>query len=371
MHPGKAITDLYIHGAVAGKEKKVTISTFDLNGKPYSHGGEKVEAKLSSLGSSDLTVIATVEDKNDGTYVASFTPQEIGEHALSITLDSLPIKGSPFHIYARKERDYKKLSSCKLSLSVSSSAYDVAVDDDGSIYVAVYGYHCITVFNQMGNQICTVGKAGSAGNEDGQFNSPSAIAIKGNTLFVVDSANYRVQKLTTVGRFLSKFGTYGAGDGQLNQPRGISIHNDGRIFISDNGNKRVSVFEDNGTFLYNIAGNSTNGINLISPWGLAFDQHGNLHVIDSTTCFVKVFSTQGEFVTEYGGQQIISQPAGIAIDAEGIIFIAQMSRKVAVLNSQHQLIRSLQHGQNTTGIAIDKEGSVYTCSSNSYVVYKY
>ena len=37
-HPSKTQTDLYVPGAVAKKEKKVTVSTFDVNGRPYSHG---------------------------------------------------------------------------------------------------------------------------------------------------------------------------------------------------------------------------------------------------------------------------------------------------------------------------------------------
>ena len=370
-HPDKAQTDIYFHGAVAGKEKKVTISTYDVDSKPYTHGGEIVETKLSSLGSNDLTVIATVGDNNSRKYVASFTPQEMGEHLLSVTIDSLPIKGSPFPMYVRKDRDYKTFSSCKLSLSVPSSAYDVAVDYDSSIYVAAYGYHCITVFSQTGKQMRTIGKAGSAGKGNGQFNSPIAIVIEGNILFVVDSANNRVQKLTTLGEFIAKFGTYRAGDGQLNQPKGISIHNDGRIFVSDCGNQRISVFNTKGTFLYHIAGNSANDNSFITPWGLAFDHQGNLHVTDSSNCFVKVFSSRGEFVTQYGGNQVISQPAGIAIDDKGTIFIAQMGGRfsLSVLNSEHQLIHSLQHGQSNLGIAIDKDGSIYTCGNN--YVHKY
>ena len=185
-------------------------------------------------------------------------------------------------MHVRKDRDYKTLSLCKLSLSVPSSAYDVPVDYDGSVYVAVYGYHCITVFNQTGNQICTIGKAGSAENKDRQFNLPIAIVIKGN----IDSANNRVQKLTTLGEFIEKFGAYRAGDGQLNQPKGISIYNDGRIFVSDCGNKRISVFNTKGTFLYHIADNSAKGISFITPWGLAFDHRGNLYVTNSSNCML-------------------------------------------------------------------------------------
>ena len=50
---------------------------------------------------------------------------------------------------------------------------------------------------------------------------------------------------------------------------------------------------------------------------------------------------------------MLSQPAGIAIDDEGTIFISQMSSGLCILNSQYQLIHSLQHA--AIGIAIDKK----------------
>ena len=42
-----------------------------------------MEAKVTSLGSNGLIFVASVEDKNDGTYIASFSPQETLEHSLS------------------------------------------------------------------------------------------------------------------------------------------------------------------------------------------------------------------------------------------------------------------------------------------------
>ena len=88
----------------------------------------------------------------------------------------------------------------------------------------------------------------------GSFRFPSAIAIQGNVLYVAEGGSHQVQKFTTSGEFVSKFGSQGSGNGQFNQPRGLCVHNDGRVFVSDCGNNHVSIFKADDTFLYHITG---------------------------------------------------------------------------------------------------------------------
>ena len=426
--PGEAKVDLYIPRAIKGKQKKIVVTTFDASGKPFSCGGERVEATLSLLGSEYRPITAKVVDNKDGTYIASFTPQRNGEHQLSITIDSMHIKGSPFPIYIRQERNYRSLSTSQQCFALSESPYDVAVEDN-QVYVALYNYHCIEIFNQNGQCVRTIGMLGSPGNADGQFNSPSAIAIRGDVLYVVESGNCRVQKFTTSGKFMSKFGMRGSGnvdlrfsieagitnlfgddrldvirDGHFINPRGICLDNDGHVYISNCGNMCISVFEADGTFLYHITGSAADGSNLQAPWGLAFDHCRNLHVADTNTSMIKVFTPQGQYVTQYNSG--VNQPAGIAIDDEGNIFIADyyyssnyhsrlilgqqnygrmgQSNPVCILDSKHNIIHSFgvnqneprgyaSYGanQNLTGITIDKEGSIYVCDFNACQIRKF
>ena len=405
--PGEAKVDLYIPRAIVGKQKKIVITTFGANGKPFPCGRERVEATLSLLGSEYHPITAKVVDNEDGTYIASFTPQWKGEHQLSVTVDSMHIKGSPFPIYIRQGRNYRNLSS-QQSFALSGSPYSVAVEDN-EIYVAVYNHHCIEVFNQNRKRIRTIGRAGSAGNANGQFNSPSAIAIRGDMLYVVEYVNCRVQKLSTSGKFMSTFCARGSADGYLNNPRGICLDSNGRVFISDCGNNRISVFEADGTFLYHITGNAGDRSNLQAPWGLAFDHCGNLHVANTSTRTIKVFTPQGQYVTQYNSG--VNQPAGIAIDDDGNIFIADycyrsnyhggglkavpfssqyqghmsQSNQVCILDSKYTIIHSFGDSQNKhlglpsfpagnenfTGITVDKEGSIYVCNFNTCQIRKF
>ena len=365
--PTKAKTDLHIARAIVNKERKVTISTYDIEGKPFSLGGEEIEVKLSLLGSNYPPLQGAVVDNRDGTYVATFTPSACGEHELSIAIENQEVKGSPFVMHVRQDRSYANLSSYQRVFSSSSYVIDVAVDDNGDVYVAVYGYHCIDVFNKEGTKLRSIGTPGSNGSENGQFYNPFGIAIRGSVLYVVDQGNNRIQKMTTSGKFISKFGTSGSGAGQLSTPRGICLDRDGRVFVSDSGNNRVSVFEADGTFACHITGNFS------GPWGLTFDPSGNLQVANYGNGYITIFSPEGNYITQYNSQ--VTQPAGIAIDVEGHTVIGENYNsgysRVAILNSSHQLIRHVQSFCYAVGVAIDKEGSVYVCNFNQNQVYKY
>ena len=133
--PGEAKTDLYIPTAIRGKEKRVTVTTCDIQGKLYPYGEERVEVTLSLLGSNGPPLSAAVIDNKDGIYVASFTPNGIGEHRLNICIDSHHIKGSPFAMYVREERDYTNLSRQLQGFGTLAFVHDVVVDDNGDVAI--------------------------------------------------------------------------------------------------------------------------------------------------------------------------------------------------------------------------------------------
>ena len=307
--------------------------------------------------------MANVVDNKDGTYSASLTPQVCGAHELSVTIETEPIRGSPFPLYVRQQRDYANMA--QQSCFTASGPYDVAVDDKGFLYVALYSQHCIDVLDQQGTVIRTIGTRGSPGSGDGQFLSPTGVAVQGDVLYVADYSNHRVQKLTTSGEFLLKFGTQGSGDGQLINVRGICVDAGGRIFVSEYNNKRVSVFEPCGTFAYHITHNT-----ISSPWGMAFDLAGNLHVVDHNNNTVSIFTPEGKYISQCNSQ--VQRPIGITIDENGYKFIGEYyNNRLSILGPDNNLVRAIQGFQNTSGVTMDKDGYVYICSYGTNHVLKY
>ena len=379
--PSTTTAALHIPRAVVGKERKVMITARDENGKPFPHGGESTKGAFSLMGSTDSPMATQVADNGDGIYTVSFTPQAPGEHEVRVTIGSFPIKGSPFVISARKERACCTSlfqSGYQQTFSSSSKPWDVATDDNGDVFIADYGYHCISVFTQSGGSKQTIGTAGSCGSGDGQFYNPSAIAIREGVMYIAELSNHRIQKLSTKGEFISKFGQNGSADGQLSSPRGICLDPNGMIFVGDYSNNRVCVFNADGTFAYNITGDAGEGSNLTSPWGVAFDPSGNLHVANYSSPCVKVFTADGQYVTQYGSGQV-AYAAGIAIDEEGYSFVTEYYTsnpsynysRVFVFDPQHKFLTSYQGFRYAVGITVDKEGFIYIADANNNQVKKY
>ena len=379
--PSTTTASLYIPRMIVGKERRVVVTAQDESGNPFPHGGESAKGEISMMGSTSPPIKAKVADNRNGTYDMFFTPQTPGEHELAITISSYPIKGSPFIISARQERDYTSLfqSGFKQYFSTSSQPWDVAVDDNGDVFIVDYSYHCISVLSQSGDTKLTIGyTAGSYGSGSGQFYYPTAIAIQGSVMYVAENSNNRIQKISTKGEFISMFGQAGSGDGQLSCPRGICLDPDGKVFVSDYSNNRVCVFNADGTFAYNITGNASDGSRLTNPWGVAFDPDGNLHVANNTSPCVKVFTPDGKYILQYGSGQV-AYAAGIAINEEGYSFVTEYytsnssynHSRVFVFDPQHKLLTSYQGFRYPVGICFDKEGFLYLADSYNNQVKKY
>lgn len=99
------------------------------------------------------------------------------------------------------ERENKRMSKFRLidgafedfycKGQISDYQKDVEVAPSGEVIVADYASHRICVFSADG---CTLLRAwGTYGVADGQFNNPTALALAGNKLFVLDNSSPRVQ----------------------------------------------------------------------------------------------------------------------------------------------------------------------------------
>ena len=361
-HPAASMARLRIPRAVLDKERKIVVTACDMQGKPFPLGGEKVQASLSLIGSSNPPTKAEVIDKNDGTYLVSFVPGVCGEHELNITIENQPIRGSPLHIYVRKERKYDSSVSRQSHFDVSNKPSDIAVDDNGDVYVVCYDDYCIKVFNRNTALLRTIT------NDCGYFSDPCGIALFDGMLYVTNAGSNSVVKITTSGEFVSEFGT---GE-QLDCPCGICLSSEGRIFVASVESQRIAVFEPDGTFAYHITGSTVDKSNLCSPWDVAFDPSGYLHITNYGSSDITVFTPEGKYETKYSCG--VSNLAGIAIDEEGYSFVTENSSsksRLFIFNYLHEQVHSIQAFQQAKGVAIDKDGFIYVASYDHKAVYKY
>ncbi len=81
---------------------------------------------------------------------------------------------------------------------------------------------------------------GGEGDGPGQFRFPDAVALDGqDNIYVADSRNHRVQRLTPQGAYSAAWGSPGSAPGQFNSPQGVAIDAQGVLYVADTDNNRV------------------------------------------------------------------------------------------------------------------------------------
>ena len=116
---------------------------------------------------------------------------------------------------------------------------DVALDNDGYMYVAEIKNHCITKLTTKGEYIKRFGSEGTA---PGQLYCPSSLTVSNNLVYVTEYDNNRVSIFNTTGTFLHCFGKTGCKTGELHRPQGITIDTLGHLYVCDFFNNRIVVY---------------------------------------------------------------------------------------------------------------------------------
>jgi DNA-binding beta-propeller fold protein YncE len=117
-----------------------------------------------------------------------------------------------------------------------------------------------------------LGKWGSPGSGNGQFNRPygAAVDATGN-IYVSDIFNHRIQKFDKDGVYLDQWGSLGLGNGQFNRSGGVALDSAGNVYVADGLNHRIQKFDASGTYIdqWGSLGSGDGQFNL--PTGVALD----------------------------------------------------------------------------------------------------
>ena len=174
--------------------------------------------------------------------------------------------------------------------------------EEGNIAVAEWGCQTVSLYSVTGQRIYSFGTANSRGSRDGQFYSPSGIAIRGDIMYVSEESNKRVHKFSISKKsFIFKFGSRGKEEGQFSSPRGFDPER--KVFVADNGNHLIQVLNEDNSFAYSFPWQQ-------NPLGLAFDHQGYLHVAVYGSSCIQVFTLEGTPIPSCGSGTL-NLPAGI------------------------------------------------------------
>ncbi len=189
-----------------------------------------------------------------------------------------------------------------------SSTTGVALDNQGNIYTTEgnNGFGSSNRVQKFDSNGVFITKWGSFGTGDGQFKESQGIGIsRTNEVYVVDAVNNRIQKFDSDGNFITKWGSFGTGDGQFNEPAQVAIDSTGNVYVTDQLNSRVQKFDNDGNFITKWSSFGTGGDHLWDPFGIAIDSHDRVYVSDKSSPSVNndrvvKFDNDGNFITEWG-----------------------------------------------------------------------
>jgi sugar lactone lactonase YvrE len=232
----------------------------------------------------------------------------------------------------------------------------MAADAFGNLYVADAANHRIRriTANGVTSVVAGTGVAGFANGlaSEAQFNRPTGIAIDGDgALYVADSLNHRIRKITTDGQVatLSGLGIAGftEGDGsaaRFNLPVSLVIAADGNLWVADKLNGRIRKVTPDGT----ASTFADSGITL--PISLARSSDGTLYVTEEGSHAIRRISAGGVVDDLVDSAAGLSGPTGLTVDKEDRILVADTGNHVLRRISPAGVVRTLAGLVGSAGV---------------------
>jgi hypothetical protein len=241
-----------------------------------------------------------------------------------------------------------RLASTSTKWGISASARGCALDATSKVLVAEYGSNIVNRYTSAGvfydtfSQTAPEGIAiasgdvawvsnvsdgtiakwdeavtvtPSASSTDGEFNTPYGIATDNTYLYVMDQGNDRVQKLTTTGYYIDKWGHAGDDPGEFQTGVGLCYNSvTGHVFVTDSTRDDVQEFTSDGAYVGVFGAAGTGDGQLQDATGIAPDAAGtSVWVADGTQDRLQKFTAS---VTTEEAIRVSFNPTDFVVGAD-------------------------------------------------------
>lgn len=269
-----------------------------------------------------------------------------------------------------------------------SEPFGVAIGADGAIYVADAGEaHAIRRIAPDGT-VTTIAGGRLRGFADGRgpeaaFDTPSHVAVDPDgTLYVADTGNDAIRVISPDGIVSTLV------QGELRGPVGLAVAPDGRLVAADTYNDRIVLIRRDGTVVP-IAGTGEPGYadgpgdlaQFDTPAGIAATRDGTLIVADTGNHLLRTIDVHGRVSTVDLGGARLTHPVAVAVDRNGRLYVTEQRARVLEVGTDGQL-RTLTSGaagfaeglgrtaqlRNPAGIAVAPDGRVVVADSGNRLV---
>lgn len=204
---------------------------------------------------------------------------------------------------------------------------------------------------------------------------PAGIAVSHDgTIYFTDPDRHLLLRIDSCSGETSPtpcLGGYGSQTTQFSTPRGVLFDRRRHaLLVADSGNHRVQLFNPETLQLLDV----WDGLD--RPWSLAEDDDGNVYVVDFGNRRVQKFDRLGHVVGSFWNSAAdaleCTSPTEVAARGDEVFVLAPASKKIYVLNTDGQLLRTIESDalQSAMGLAVDGD-ALYVGDNNQRRIIKF
>ena len=222
-------------------------------------------------------------------------------------------------------------------MTTESSAWGVEVGPDGAVYVADTWNHRVVKYKD-GKQVLAFGAFDTIDTAKpteklGAFWGPRDVALDDQgKIYVADTGNKRIQVFDPTGQPLGAYGGAGLNPGQLNEPTSIAFDPaTGQFYVADLWNLRVQVFDRNFAPLRQWEVDGWESQDAPFKAYIAVGPGGTVVVTDPAAARVWVYGPEGKPLGTLDlpmDDRGLKEPIGVDVDGQGRIYVASSGSNV-------------------------------------------
>ena len=212
-----------------------------------------------------------------------------------------------------------------------SEANAVAVDSLDHVYIFNRGEHPVMVFDRDGRLLESWG--------EGMFRRPHGICIAADeSVYCTDDLGHTVHKFSPDGELLLTLGVDGVPSDTgatsidyrtithagppFHFPTNVAIAPTGEIYVSDGyGNARIHIFSEEGKHLHSWGTPGAGPGEFHVPHGIAIDEEGLVYVADRENSRIQIFKPDGTYLTKWTD---VARPCQVFVDRTGDVYVAEL-----------------------------------------------